>query len=564
MDHPVLASRLPSWLVFVRATLAAAAGLAGLSRLDALEASRLFGDHMVLQRGQPLPISGSRAAPGAHVAVDLRRADGSHVAQTHGTADAQGHWLALLAPLAHPEARPLELRISDGSSTLVFRDVLVGDVWFCGGQSNMNMTLAHHASRDPDRPFKHTGEAGGFRLPDYDELTDGSIRHFGVEHTTSPVALNELSSDLDRDVWTENRWQRSDGPQVGAFTAAGYAFARTCRRALLARGEDVPIGLIRASWGGTYIETWMSPEALASPAFSAIVAKRRAFVTTGQARARAAGDTPAAARLEAHVPSSAFHAMIHPWRRFPIRGFLWYQGENNTADHAHYANELRALIRDWRARWADETLPFIWVQLPGLPRPGKGPDGPLWPRLRVAQAAVQDEPHTAMVTALDLGSTVLTPRNSDLEIHPRTKDRLGARLALAALKLAYGFRDLPESPRLLSASRDDAGRVQVRFNTGGVGLATSDGKPVAGVELLGADGVAHPAEQVWLEGDSLWAASREVAHPAELRYAWTNEGRGNLCRALPATLPRPGGEVEHLGFLPVGTFSSRVLPTLSP
>lgn len=531
--------------------------------LPALTVARIFGDHMVLQRQQPILIWGGQVSPGVEVRGELRR-DGGEVLRTATTrAESDGRWRLCLPAWDRPESTPLELRVTAGGETRRFRDVLVGEVWFCGGQSNMNMTVAHNAHRDPEHPFRHVGEKGGYRLPDYTPRIDGAIRHFGVEHVTRATPLEELAEEWDADPWTGNAWQLADSDSVGGFTAVGFYFARALRQALLAGGEDVPVGLVRASWGATFIEAWMSAEALATrPEFASIVEKRRALVATGQAKARAEDPLKgeiAAARLDFHRPSYAFNAMIHPLRHVAVRGFLWYQGENNTRDPAVYGAELRALIRDWRAQWGGQPRPFLWVQLPGLARKTDSADEQLWPALRAAQAQPLDEPATAMVVALDLGSQVPTPKNTDMEVHVRNKEPLGRRLALCALKNVYGRDVLGDSPRLASVSRIGRG-LRLDFTTGGAGLGVTDGQKVRGLELAGSDGTFHPADRVTIVGDHLLAESAAVPVPQTVRYAWTNLGTGNLASARSAQLPQPGGPALSLGPLPVGTFQISLAP----
>ena len=379
----------------------------------------LLTDHAVLQQGKAVPVWG-RAAPDEKVTVTFRD-------QTvHATAGKDGRWIVYLDALK-PGA-PAELVVS-GKNTLRLQDIVVGEVWVCSGQSNME--------------FRVWGPPGDvYRVDNADEEVAAAhfplIRHFKVEQ-----AVAARPADTVRGTWVVC------GPEtVGQFTAVGYFFARDLQQKL-----GVPIGLINSTWGGTPIESWMSEAALKSdPAFAVVderwakamidwpakVAAYKAAVATqekDEAAAKAAGPAKYAGFLKSkpwlppppspaspEAPRSLFNGMIAPLLPGAIRGILWYQGESNGSRPGEYHTLLAAMITAWRAHWGQGNVPFYLVQLPNYG--GGDPAGTNWARLREAQAQVLSLPNTGMAVTIDIGD----PDN----VHPRNKQEVGRRLALLA------------------------------------------------------------------------------------------------------------------------------------
>ncbi|MDR2673352.1 MAG: sialate O-acetylesterase, partial [Opitutaceae bacterium] len=495
-----------------------------------LTVARIFGHGMVLQRGQPIPVRGAGARPGSRVTVELRDggAAGALLATASADAGGGGAWRVPLPAIAGARTKPLTMLVSDGAERLEFDGVLVGDVWLCSGQSNMNLSVAHNDDLDATRPWSARVD-GSWVQPDPAPELDAGIRHFGVEQV---LAENHGApqTDLPAPTKGEGVWRHPTVPEAGRFTAAGFYFARAWRAAKLRAGEDVPVGIVRVSWGGTPIESWMSGELLGS---------RPDFAERREALKNMKG--------AANPPSRCYNSLLHPLLGFPVRGFIWYQGESNAGAHAVYRAQLIALIKDWRAGWGLPSAAFIVVQLPSMPRnSAHGEDARQW--MRVSQAelvACADRPGARVLLAAypDLGANEPTPRNTDMEVHARRKRDLGERIALLVRRELDGEALLARGPVPAdgSAGRDT---VTLRMDAAGAGLGTLDGQPLRGFEMAGADGVYHPARAV-IDGDSVRLTSDAVKKPVSARYAWSN--------ALHAPGERTGGKP----FPPAGNLSTR-------
>ena len=484
--------------------------LCALSRADVTLAP-LFQDHAVLQRDQALPVWG-RAAPGEHVTVALKGR------QVGTTASADGRWIVYLEPMA-ASAEPAELTVT-GKSTVVVKDLLVGEVWLCSGQSNMEwpVSMAQDAAKEI--------AAADFPL----------IRHIRIDHAVA---------DQPAETATTSGWQAATPETVGGFTAVGYFFARDLQRKL-----GVPVGLIHSAWGGTAIEAWMSEATLrAAPAFPAIDArwqKDRAEFPERQARYPA--EQVAWKNAEEHAkttktknpvpwplppvgpgtpyaPSGLFNGMIAPLQPYALRGVIWYQGESNWARPGEYAGLFPGMIRAWRAGWGQGDLLFYFVQLANYDVPND-PSHRGWAKLRETQAGALALPATGMATTIDIGD----PK----DIHPRNKQEVGRRLALIAKVQVYGGSGDICGPVFDHAIREGAA-LRVSFTHAGSGLISYN-KPVQALELAGADKVFHPASAK-IERDTLLVFTRAVKEPVAVRYAWSNAPAANLFNG--AGLPAP-------------------------
>jgi len=454
----------------------------------------LFRDGCVLQHGKPLRIYG-QADPGEAVTVTFN--DQTVAAATHPG----GHWLAVLKPLA-PSAEPALLTVS-GRNTVVVRDVLVGDVWLCSGQSNMEWQV-----RRSDRA---TEEIAAANHP--------LIRHFKIPH--------EVASTPQRTVPGE--WVSCSPQTVGDFSAVAYYFARELQAKL-----GIPIGLVNSSWGGTQIESWMSAESLATHPASAAILQRwqerldgypaalstyQSQLATWQAQsneARAAGRPFTRRRPRAPEgagsrwePAGLYNAMVAPLVPASMRGVIWYQGETNAARHDEYRTLFPTMIQHWRRDFAQGDLPFLFVQLANLNR-SSDPTGELWAWQRDAQAAALSLPATGMAVTIDIGD----PN----DIHPTNKQDVGRRLALLALRHAHGQEVVDEGPTLTAAVRNGS-EVLLRWRSA-AGLRTDD-PALPGFELAGPDGTFHAAS-ARIDGDSVVVSHPAISTPNQVRYAWHN------------------------------------------
>lgn len=484
----------------------------------------IFSDHMVLQQGRPIPVWGW-ASPGEKVTVGL--GDGARVT---ATADASGRWRVHLDP--HPAGGPYRLHVQGGDSSVAIEDVYVGEVWLCAGQSNMEMKV------------HQTQNAG-------QEISEGNwpmIRHLNVPRKLS----NEPQDDQD------GMWVVCSPDTVGGFTAVGYYFAHRLHQSL-----DVPVGLLNASWGGTRIEPWISPEGLAAvPSLRGLsddAAVRRPSEPLYQqnlnnylqeqeqwlSQARRALDqgervsppptfpSQTMPYIDRQDPTVLHNGMIAPLMPYEIRGVIWYQGEANRLDH-DYLDKTRALIDGWRRVWR-EDLPYYFVQIAPFHYRTLNPE--ILPRFWMQQAEIEKSlPGASMVVIHDVADTQ--------DIHPKQKRAVGERLADQALKLTYN-QDVPvyKGPRF-HEMQVEGNTLSLQFDHVGSGLASRNGQPLDGFELIG-PGSSWVQAYAEIVGEDTVAVSAEgVISPSAVRFAWHKMAQPNLMNreGLPAA-PFTAGHV---------------------
>lgn len=467
--------QLPTRLILRLPALLLGLGLLAIPAPAAVTFAGLFQNNMVLQRDLPLRVWG-QAANGAAITVTLRH-NGNPVRTGQATATASGSWLVTLDPVTDTTGTYSLEATGDGSATV--SNLLLGEVWLCSGQSNANMSLLDHSGAITFLP----GDAG--------------IRHFDVSKRTSATPDESVIGN----------WAIPSASTSGEITAMGFFYARALRAAY----PDVPVGIIRSSWGDTFIESWMSPAANGSrPDF-----RRRADALEGDA-------------AERRRPSRPYHAMIHPLRHATFRGVLWYQGENNTGFPALYRDQLATLVETWRTAFGRPDLPFYAVQLTGIGRVSAGGAPDTWPALREAQAAIRQLPGTGVAITIDIGTETT-------EIHPPNKEEIGRRLSLLVRRDIHGEALVAEGP-LYAGFAVEGGTVRIHFDTAGAAMISRDGAPLTGFEMAGADGTYHPAEAV-IDGSSVTLTSTAAPTPIAARYAWSNLGTGNLSAATDPPLP---------------------------
>ena len=474
------------------ALLGASFGFVHAARAE-LRLGPLFRDGAVLQRDKPVPVWGW-SDPGQSVKVVFRSA------ALETVAGADGRWQVLL-PAMPACAQPATLTVS-AKETATVRDVLVGEVWLCSGQSNMEWHLRDATNAEQ--------EIAGAAFP--------LIREFRVPHVIAETPQRDVGGT----------WVEASPETAGSFSAVAYFFARDLHRAL-----NVPVGLINTSWGGKMIEVFMSAEALAGdPAFAAVEKRwqeEQARLPAQQAAyekkaaAGAKGMDPRAVVAQ-HRPSCLFNGMISPVIPYGLRGALWYQGEHNISRAGEYRAQLSALIADWRTKFGQGDFPFYFAQLSSFDAPlDKSREG--YALLREAQAQTLVVTNTGMAVTIDIG----TPAN----VHPRNKQDVGARLARLAKAKTYGLGGEWSGPVLTSAIREgQALRLTFEHAAGGVVLRPTT-KPA--FEVAGADGAFKPAV-ARTKGDALIVQSEAVNEPTSVRYAWGNAPDASLFNAegLPA------------------------------
>ena len=560
-------------------------GAADRTRNGSLRVAAVFSDHMVLQRETPVAVFGAAPA-GGRVVVDLMDDQGVTVAQTMAVAQAYGEheteapWLAILPAL--PASGPYTLRVSHETNRLEFADVMIGEVWLAGGQSNMELEL-------------HTSEHGDEAIAAAD---DPLLRFYNT-----PKA-----GRIDESAEAASGWQVAVAPQVAGMSAVAYYFGARLRAQL---GADVAVGIIDCYIGGTSITSWMSRTTLiGSDAGRPYVERYEAAIagkTEEQMRAEAdewqtvfdRWNNNVAAMKEAHpgitqpqidaeigpcpwpppvTPfserrvSAPYEAMVRRVTPYTLRGFLWYQGEEDEAQCESYRELLGLLIEEWRTLWnlagyeepavgyqADAgagALPFIVVQLPQWidgQVAARGEDPRHWPVIRAAQLdASETLDDVLLVCTMDCGEFD--------NIHPLDKATVGTRIADMALRGVYGRADVEaESPRVAGVT-PAPGALDVTF-TNAQGLhwrgTTPDTMRAAagatgaravgesGFEIAGADGVYVDAGARILPGDGERVTVRveapQVDSPTAVRYAWKSWGPAPLFNSaeLPA-LPYAG------------------------
>lgn len=496
-NNPRLSRLLPIAVVMVVMGVMPATGR-GLPAAP-LELARIFADGMVLQRDAELPLWG-RAAAAAPVTVTFG------TATVTVTADAEGRWSATLPP--QPARRDgTTLVVTSATESIRCHDVLVGDVWFAGGQSNMAYSVGQMAERLPAAaPLVAAADLPGIRL----------------RRITEPDAATP-QADLPARV----PWDVSTPATVRGHSAVAFVFARRIHLEL-----GVPVGVIDCSWGGTPIEPFVPLEAFTGhPTLERLAALA------------AAGDVDAIRRLPggtfvrgpSWLPGAIFNGRIAPVAPYRIRGAIWYQGESNCGrgeDPRDYAWKMRALVRGWRRAWHDDALPVFFVQLPQWESPG-------WPWLREEQRRATDVAGTGMVVTIDLDNAG--------DIHPPDKLAVGERLARFPLARLHGRDVVTDGPAFRDATFT-ADRARVTFDHAADGLvagtgssgATADAAIVHGFDLAAADGVWHAAA-ARIERDSVVVSSPSVPAPVAVRYACRPQPEANAPWTLRTTAGLPAG-----------------------
>jgi sialate O-acetylesterase len=472
----------------------------------------LFSDHMVIQRDTPVHIWGW-SAPGEEISVAFH--------EQNGTARSNdiGQWSLYLAP--ESAGGPYQLTVRS-KNTVTLSDILVGDVWLASGQSNMEMPL----KGIPTAVVKDGAKA-------ISSATQPQMRLLHVQTKASPYPLNDISA-----TWT------ACTPQTAAdFSAVAYSFGREIQTR-----ENVPVGLIDSTWGGTFIQAWISFDKLSSdadlwPVFSSYskMMDEQADISWATALEKRADEAAKEASKpppvhpwhpgpESFAPAGLFNGMIAPLTPFPIKGVIWYQGESNSllSQVGMYSTLFPALILDWRSKWREGNFPFLYVQVstfdttPGVDLKSKDFD---WGTLRDAQRRTLNLANTAMVVSLDVGDVH--------NIHPPDKETVGNRLALAARAIAYGGNLEYSGPLFRQAVPQNA-EMCVSFDHAN-GLNARGGS-LDGFELAAADRQFFPAS-ARISGDRVFVKSDHVPAPLYVRYAWANAPEANLYNdaGLPAS-----------------------------
>lgn len=434
----------------------------------AVKPNSLFTDGAVLQRGIRVPVWGT-ANDGERVTVKFRD-------QVVSTVAKDGKWRVNLTPLS--AGGPYDMTIS-GDNTIKLTNILVGDVWICSGQSNMQFALTYDSNAAKVIPT----------------ATDKKLRLFTVPPAPSATPIDDVNSS----------WKLCSPDTVKDFAAVAYYFGLNLRQEL-----GVPIGLINTSLGGTPAEAWTRLSAIMSnPDFRGLVDRR--LSTTEWAALK---------------PGYLYSSMIYPLQPYAIKGAIWYQGESNAGRAYQYRTLFPAMVRSWREDWMQGDFPFLFVQIAPFMLKSSTPQESAWAELREAQLlSANSIKNSAMAVITDLGD--------ENDIHPRQKGPVGYRLSLAARALAYGENVVYSGPTYKSMQVKD-GRAIIEFDNA-EGLAAKGG-PLTGFAIAGSDRrfVNAKAEIV---GGKVVVSSPEVANPVAVRMGWANYPEVNLYNkaGLPAS-----------------------------
>ncbi len=513
-----------------------------LSAADKVEAVGIFSDNMVLQAGMDVPVWGS-APKGSEVTVEF--AGQKKTAKV----DDKGYWMVKLSALKASKSGAV-MTISCGADKTEIKNVIVGEVWVCSGQSNMAYAMSG-LKVQYDKPVKPLVEA-------IEKANLPLLRQYTFKFKTSSKGPVRIMGGV---------WEICTPKSVDHFTATGFFFGRELLEQL-----NTPIGLIKVAVGGTPVEAWTPRDVLEKTAsgkeYIPLWEKQAAEYNEkeamakfesdlkeweeGNKAAKAAGKKfnkrkPAKWRyahpnFSSHYPSTLFNGMINPIIPYAIAGAIWYQGENNANNNAKYYEEsFKSMITAWRKLWNQGDFPFYTVQLANFSKESVSENISNWAVVREAQRKSLELPNTGMAVIIDVGEAG--------DIHPRNKIAVGKRLAYWALNKNYGKKDLVYSGPLFKSAKAEGGKIVVTFDEVGGGLmvgkkadvwapAEASDAEITQFFVAGKDGKFKPAKVKITGKDTLEVWSESVKEPADVRFAPENNPQGfNLYNkeGLPAS-----------------------------
>lgn len=487
---------------------------AGSARADVVLPS-IFTSHLVLQRDMANPVWG-QADPGEAVTVTLGKQ--SHKAK----AGADGRWSVKLDPL--PAGGPHEIVVA-GKNKIVLEDCLVGEVWLCTGQSNMEMAVA--SSFDPDLESMSAN---------YPQIRFITVPHNGVQ---------EPQFDF------KGHWDVCTPQTVPQFSAVGYFFGRQLHQTL-----NVPIGLIDASWGGSACEAWINRDLLTKDGrFSELIARwegiekaydpEKAKEQYAAAMEKWKADADAAKKAGKQPPrqpaqpgsqltgnarpGNIYNGSLKPILGYGLRGNIWYQGESNAGRAYQYRDLFPLMIDSWRKEWGVGDFSFYWVQLADFLAEQPKPGDSSWAELREAQTMTMSKlPNTGEAVIIDIGEAN--------DIHPRNKQDVAKRLVRWALAKDYGINIPCQAPTFKEMEVVDH-RIQVTFDHVGGALRAFDYGDIRGFAVAGEDKQWHWATAQIVPPNKVLVSSPEVKKPVAVRYGWADNPVCNLrsTNNLPVT-----------------------------
>lgn len=440
---------------------------------------KIIGHNMVLQRNQPVPIWGYASA-GEKITVQFN----GQKKQT--VADAQGNWKIKLDAM-QASSTPQKM-VLEGKNSVELNGILIGEVWLCSGQSNMEYTMRKN-SKVQVPPGKD------WPVNELETAHNPAIRIFLVDR-------KKMKPDT-----THAGWAVAEDSALRSFSAVGYFFAKKLYEEL-----GVPIGVISAAIPGSRIEPWMPREAFLQLPF---------FQQQTDSTHKIDGD-----------PGKFYTSMIQPLVPFALKGFLWYQGESNCflEENVQYTYKMQGLINWWRKDWGHPDMPFYYVQIaPFEYSKTRGMNEELLPKFREAQEAVMKKiPHTGMVVTTDLNDTIT-------QLHPHYKWEIGRRLALWALNKDYGKKEIVYSGPVYKSMKVSGRQAIISFDEVDGGLISKNGQPLNCFTIAGRNGKFVPAQAV-IKDNTVIVSSKTITAPVTVRLGWNENDHPNLFNkaGLPA------------------------------
>lgn len=491
------AARSRAWLAMVVALAGAGSAMADVSLPN------IFGEHMVLQRSQKNKVWG-KAAAGEEVTVSI--ASQSHKAK----AGADGAWSVMLDSLEVGE--PLTLTVK-GKNEIKFGDVLVGEVWICSGQSNMQWSV--NSSNDAD-------------------LERATAKHPKLR------MINFPNIGVQEPIWTHpnSQWQVASPETVGNWSAVGYFFARQLQRTL-----DVPVGMINNAWGGSACEAWVNRDLLTKtpsmrPLMERWILAEKAFADLSAKTDLTEDQKKQLAGMQNQMrgnsrPANIYNGVLSSHIGYGIRGAIWYQGESNAGRAYQYRDLFPLMIQNWRDEWGQGDFPFYWVQLADFLGEKPEPGDSSWAELREAQTMT-------MKRLKNTGEAVIIDIGEGKDIHPKNKVDVGRRLARWALAETYKVPGIAARSPLYKSMEKSGNKIVLTFDN--VTAAPNAWRPFdvnepRGFAIAGAD-----KKFVWASGKILpdgriEVSSDKVTEPASVRYGWADNPVVNMysTAGLPLT-----------------------------
>ncbi len=434
-----------------------------------------FADNMVLQQHTSVAIWGS-ASQKSIIKIQTSWNKKVYTIQS----DENGQWNSTM--ITDKAGGPYQIIISDGEECKI-SNVLLGEVWFCSGQSNMEMPMQGFKNQ----PVLHSNEM-------LMEADNNNLRLFQSERNANAFPEKNIKGN----------WKISDAENAKEFSAVAFMYGLMLQKKL-----NVPVGIIVSSWGGTKIQSWMSKSALNKSSYDLN------FLSVDTAS-------------EKHKqPTALYNAMIAPFAGFGIKGFIWYQGESNRHEPSVYARLFPEMVADWRTSWnASDSLHFYYVQI--APYGGKDSTRSNRAIREVQLNSMKKIPNCGMVVTMDIGD--------EYYIHFPDKKTVSERLLYWALAKSYGYKGISFCGPLYKSMRAVNGKINISFDFAENGL-TSFGKEFVNFEIAGNDKIFYPAKASIEDDKTINIWSNDVKNPIAVRYAYKEYAKGDLYNTagLPAS-----------------------------